>query len=564
MIAALLLAARVAVIVTGPDPSAADVQAAIEARLSHDGAIELTGADALTVKPGPTPPLDPATKQKANDLLAKVRADYVQDKLVDALDGLATLAAIQGQNSALVPLADRVIVKVWRTAVLLAMQDKERAAFEARAALELQPDLVIDLDTFRPSLADFFDSQRPSVSKVQVAIEGLPAGAQLFVDGIPVPGTRLTLGAGTHIFEARAPGRRTATRTRDIGSDLSLPMHLALALDPASEAQARDGVAADKEPRGLAAKLKADVLVLATAGPEIHVSVWKRGGSSKGGPFTGPEPAAEWVAGALAPAPVATPTPVARVEPNGITGSSDYPVSLGWAFASRSRALADASGDRYSGSFVGSGPSVSGEGTAGPLVTAIQASWIRYTSSSVNRPDLTRSDVGGGTQIDARAGAGGRVRFGPEWNAAPQALARLDFVYQQYHAHDIHDASGALGIFPSLNRNAVELVIGGRMPMRPITAGGELGIGLWSSERERPSGTTGTSPADRLPALSWRIDAGWRIRDDMELGAAYHGEYRVIGFHGTAHAPVGTGTIEDARRRENVQSITLFLRRPFK
>ena len=566
---------RVGVVTVGEDAAAAgDLQRAIELRLSASRKAEVVGAAeiAAVLPAGPgstapaTRPLDPAVQKEAASLLREATDAYYQDRAAIALDRLGALAALH-ERAAAFPVADRVRMRLWRTAVFLALRDTAQAEAEALTALNLDPDLVVDLNEFRPSVRDAVERVRArGLRAATIVVPGLPSGATLELDGRPVTPPFKAL-SGRHELTARAPGRRDVKRIFEAGSsDLSVPMYLPVATDGPTETALTALATSSQPPREarevaerIASRLDLDWLIVAVGrtndargialssdGDVFHASPVASGNAAYAN-------LAAWFdqrilaepAVAATPRPTRTPGPV-QAGPGGVVGSRALAITAngGLVWSSRNRRLSGDGGSGFDVSFGGVGPRVTVDASLGAPFAHVEAAWITYGISTldVTLPDGSKSDVDGGTTTFARLQAGWRHAFTPgEPDAGPSVYAALGGSWESHAANDVRQpGSGDLGLLASYQRTAVEVALGGRMPLNaplsPAISGG-LVVAPTSTWSETPSNTSGRKPSPAF-AFGWSLGVAAKPSDRLTVSLDYTGSMRSIAFEGTAKAPL--------------------------
>lgn len=614
----LLLATppRAGVIVVGNDAATTgSLQRALEMRLESVPQLSVRGGAAAAAAIGAkTPPaaMDPVASRRGAELLDAASRAYYEDRLVDALDGLAAVAA-HYDRTPFVPTADRVKLLLWRTAVLLALQDQNKAEAEARAALVLQPQLQVDTRIFRPSLGKLVDEIRArGLPTAKVLLDGLPAGAEARIDDRLVVDGRATIPVGKHRLLVRGPGFTDLERVFEIASDSVLPACPPVALDPMLGARLLAMV-----PRGesdlrvfekLAERLDVDTLVLAAArtepASESRAVVWTRtGGPPAASPVfpawaDGQTQLAEWVAQRLiaaagtgtsasstvvpvttpplattTPRPVATATPVAVAVATPRPGRTPAPPAVGRpprrtarsaaaltaeggiAIASRARDV-KGGGAGYASSFVGAGPRVAAGFGYGALAGELEISHVSYAFSrlNVNLPSAERTTVDGGSTTFARLAGGRRIALGGDPEGGISVLPSLGLFFESHQGNDLKEDGAKLGVFPSQQRLGVDLRVDGRVPAGPVAILAGVGITPFSTWSESPSGATGTSPVPGV-VPAWRLGADHRPNDRLAVGVLYSGELRTAKFKGEATPPLSP-PVTNAQVTELLHTLT--------
>lgn len=278
-------ATKTAVLVVGGDAAeAGELQSLLDARLSRVQGISALKAAEVAFLVGSTG--DRIAREKrgdAEDLLQTARRATAEDRLADALESLAELEALQ-ERARGVPVAERVALRSWRASIFLALDDRDRAAAEARQLLALQPYMQVDTTVFRPSVASLVDEVRSGgLPDATVRVEGLPAKAKVTVDERPA-GAKFEVITGRHWVTISAPRFRTVERAIDVHEHRSLEANLAIAFEERTRDVLGAAVGARPFARGdraplerLAQKLGVDALVIASAGDPARAALWWKG-----------------------------------------------------------------------------------------------------------------------------------------------------------------------------------------------------------------------------------------------------------------------------------------------
>lgn len=528
---------RVGVIAVGADAAAAgELQRELELRLAAAPRVTLHGGNDLAPAIGRAGTATPASgpdaqkMREAADLLQKASDAYYEDRAAFALDRLGALAALH-ERTGNFPVGERVRLLLWRTAVFLALKDEPQAETEALAALTLNPELKVDLNEFRPSVKEIVEKVRGrGLRMVTVVVNGLSAGATLRLDDRAVS-PRFQAPIGKHRLVASAMGRRDVGRTFDAAGDLSIPMTLPIALEPALETTL-SGIVWRGQPSsqdapiltGLATRLGVDWLVVAAtrtdpASESRVVLISLAGGSS----FASPQLAigsgtnaalATWtdsrlasdLTGAIAAVAVATPSPVStatpaptatpvavavaiatprprpaptaapRVPPARRRAASGENVVLGARggvlWLDRTRTISGG-GESFTTEFGGVGPRITADASRGMFFGEVEAAFLSYGISTldVKLPDGSKTTVSGGSSLVARLGGGWRHAFGDgDWDGSTVVRAGLGLVRETHSAEDVKDSSNQpLRLLTSYDRNGLELRVDGRLPFPDVT-----------------------------------------------------------------------------------------------
>ncbi|HVO30843.1 MAG TPA: hypothetical protein VMV18_08905, partial [bacterium] len=546
-------------------------------RITLKGANDLAGSLARPSSGTATQAaMDPAAAREAAVLFQKGSDAYYDDRSAFALDRFGALASLYDRTPG-VPVADRVRLLLWRTAVFLALKDEAQAESEALAALTLNPELKVDLNEFRPSVKDMVDRIRArGLHTATVMVTGLPAGATVTVDDRSVS-PRFVIPIGKHRITASAPGRRDVTRTFDASGDLSVPMTLPIALDPSLES-ALAGMVWRGQPSpsdvaalaNLAARTNADWLVVGGTrvdpAVESRVAVFSlaQGGPAYASPQIPNGPGANaalcaWVDARLqsevaGPAVAPTPTQVAVVaptprpsprstpRPSVESRSSEQAVAFdvygGLLWKDRSRTLS--AGRSFTTAFGGVGPRVGVDATREELFGLFEAALVNYDISTldVTLPDnTTHETVKGGSSTNARLELGWRHAFNQgDWEGDPQVRVGAGILYESLAAEDVKDVGGAkLGLLSSYTREALEISADGRYPISAPSWSPAVLVGLrvspFGAVSESPSGTTGKSPS-MGPGVDWRVGGVATPMPRLQIEVGYEGGMRSTKFKG--------------------------------
>lgn len=600
--------ARVGVIVVGGDRAATGTaQRTLEVRVATLPSTTLrTAGEIAPVIANRAPPArtaDPVARKKAADLIAEASRAYYEDRLVEALDRLSAAGAVL-ELAPRVPVEDRVRLLLWRAAVLLALQSRDKAEAEARAALALSPQLTVDVSVFRPSLATLVEEQRArALPAATILFDGIPPGAELRVDdrtGSP----RMALVPGRHWLWLRAPGFHEVERPFEIAADVVIPAAMPLALEEGVDRAltaivARGDVPPEMRPalERLADRLQVDALVLAAmrgdpAADARGLVWWRANARATASPTfaattAGLAQLADWAAAHVAsdrpatvgaavattasPTPAATPAtasattvrpprtgtprpPRSRV---GTVGAFTWGADAGFAVVSRTRRI-QGGGSGFSSGFTGVGPRLALDARMGALQADLGVSYVSYAMSrlDVNLPSQGRTTIDGGATLTVDAVVGWRFDFGGDPDASAVAIGAGGF-FEQHDAKDIVDGGTALGLFPSETRLGALVRVDGRYRVGNVSGGplfvtGALGIAPFTTWSESPAGTSGrdarTAPVPSLSAgLRWQPGR-------LGVAVAYAGEIRNATFSGDAAAPLDPA-IRDARLTQTLHGV---------
>lgn len=581
---------RVAVVCIGDDPvTTGACQREVETRFVAPKFALRDAPDlaaSIASRTPPADPSDPSERRRAAEMLEAGAKAYYDDKLVDALDRLAAVQALHERASG-ISTDERIKLLLWRTAVFLALGDRPKAEAEARGALILSPSLQVDLSVFRPSVKSLVDEIRAAgLPSATILFSGTPPGADVKIDGRPVT-DRMQVPLGRHRLVARAPGFLEVERSIEVSGDASIPLAMPLFLDPHLEkllvAIAEKGVVSADGKRTLdrvAEKARVDAVVLALvrtrATPaDARVLVYWRASlapSSAGTPqatsvaaiadlaFARADATAPAAIAAMRklPGAVAARTPAPPPPPSGERSRLALAARGDIAIVSRERAVDSEDGAGFSSGFVGIGPRVAVDLSRGTLIGEVEGSFVSYSLSTldVNLPDGGRSTVTGGSTVAARAGAG--VRWPARESIALVGLAGI--AWEAHRGDDIRDG-GAVGLFPSETRIAIDVRGAVHADVSRFTLVAGAGLSPWSQTSEAPSGTTGRDPSSAI-APSWQLGAHLEPRRGWNAGLVYEGELRTTTYSGAADLPLDP-PLTDVSVRQTLHTVVLTLRRSF-
>ncbi len=485
---------RVAVIGLGPAATAGELQRTVETRLVAGRRLTLVD---LAGARGDDPPVDPATLREVTTLFQQASDAYYEDRSAVALDRLSAIALIL-EKSGSFPLAERIRLLLWRTAVFLALNDQAQAESEALAALSLDPKLVVDLQEFRPSLKEAIDRIRRKHRFTPIAVDGLPPRSWVKLDGRTV-GPTFHATAGRHTLAVAAPGRREVTRTFQVpsppgpaessgdartGEPMALVMALPSAIDPpvevAFDALLWRGAPGPDDAVLLAAFASRGVdwlVLVGTRGemPEVRAAIVALDGSARAtaNKFT----AAEAAGGALAAwteqklrvgievrAPGAEPRgagsegrggdgrAISDRSPGGrgpvppresakarARGAVDVDAEGGGLFVLRTRSLRGRDWGPFDSSFNGAGPRARVAAGWRALFLEADAMLLSYSFSSleVDLPNGEPGTTDGGSSHRVRASVGGRWR--PKGANGPSLAASVGTIAETHRSNDFED-----------------------------------------------------------------------------------------------------------------------------
>lgn len=231
---------------------------------------------------------------------------------------LVELAEIKRQLSEPSPAnyAAHVEVALWRAAVLERTWANagrhEPAPAElreaVRAALHLDPDVRVPMETFWPQFADLVECERRTLPRIEFHIRGLPPTAAVTLDGRAI-GRRADVFPGTYQLRVSADGYLTHTETIDLRETADRTLRLSPSLPPATAVSIGTALQRDDVDsvlplaRQLAGFERADVIVIVEVEPERGRATVDRGKRRSRSPFLDHRGLVDWIAGvAVAPA----------------------------------------------------------------------------------------------------------------------------------------------------------------------------------------------------------------------------------------------------------------------
>ncbi len=278
-------ATKTAVLVVGGEPAdAGAMQTLLDARLSRvRGIAALSASEVAFLVGSDEGRIARESRGEAEDLLQAARRATAEDRLADALESLAELEALQDRSRG-VPVADRVALRSWRVSIFLSLEDRDRAAQEARQLLALSPYVQVDTSVFRPSVASLVDEVRSAgLPDATVHVEGLPPKAKVVVDERPA-GQKFEVITGRHWVTISAPRFRSVERAIDVLANQTLTAELAPSFDQATRDVLGAAVGARPWERSdraslekLAQRLGVDALVIATVDDPARAALWWKG-----------------------------------------------------------------------------------------------------------------------------------------------------------------------------------------------------------------------------------------------------------------------------------------------
>ena len=568
MMVAALAAPPAALVVTSQDTAGAGaLQRRLEAKLAGSVIPAEVLAKRLAVA-ARAPSTDPVLQREAERLFEATQKAFYGGNLDDAVARIADLDKLTLDTPAL-PMRERGRMLLWRAAVFLEVPVTKAAAdAPVREALALVPDLVVDERSFPPQLVALATRTRKSLRRVTLTISGLPAGAAMRVDDLDLPAPAIagapfvvSVPGGRHRLQAWAAGFDTATIAVEVPLDVTLTLHLPLALDPADAlalAESATGTAADERLAALARKLDVGVLAVVTqrsVGATIAAFVW-RGTIERAPAFpataAGEDSLALWLAQRLASKSSSKPPRPPRARGDGALALTPAVAAIG---AVRTYDVAG-KGSGYSAMFGGAGLRASGVGTWRSVLATAEASYVSYALSpaTADLADGRRATGNGGSTTTFLAAGGWRLQ---STGFSPYAVAGASL--EQHTANDLVTSGGSLHFFPSHRRVALEVLAGVTWPRSFGVLQGRVMVQPYSTYEESPS-ANGGSPSPQI-GVGWELGLE-RPRGAWLLSARARGERRSVDFRGTADAPLSP-SVRDARVTETNHSLLITAGRKF-
>lgn len=584
IIAAIFAASRIAVISVGTDPiPSGQLQQGVESRLVALPSVELKDAGVIAVEIGvkgeggiATAP-DPDKREKLETLLEAARQSSRNGDYDDALEQLVLAEGLVDPVST----DDRVRILLQRSAVLLKMDDRDKAAASARTALELQPDLAVDLGVFPPSVNSLVSEVRATLPvRYTIELQHVPANARVLLDGRAVGG-RFAASPGRHKLRVASPGFRTIDLVLDVSKNASVDAALPIALEKTLETAlfeqmwSTDPAAKERTAaRDLAARLNVDGLVLigsrSTPSAEARaLVVWTKsaeppevGPTKPTSQAAGRSALTEWIAAHVEKGPARG--PIGVLEPSRRPRSpAAWNFRGGLAMTSRHRTVSGLGGAGFETDFVGAGPLVFGEMRKRGFTMQLEAGSQQYGSRRVNRPEGGKATLPGGTGIRGRFGLG--YGLGADWLRVTALVGpRVD----QFGSATTGTENAELGLHPSqiwVNGYGRLEVTGLVRERWSFHAAGMYGVPGLSDVSENPENTTGdfegASPGT-FSSVVFEAGLGWQPVERLWVGGELAHETRTVLFEGAVNAPF-TPQIVDAKDRQTIDTFQVFGRYRF-
>lgn len=582
-LAVVLATSRIAVVSVGGDPATTgQLQRGVETRLVALPSVELMDAGAIAAQIGVKPAepisagMDAEARKKVDDLLETARQDSRNGEYEEALGRLHAAEALLDEAAT----EDRVRLFLQKSAVLLKMDDHDKAASAARSALELQPDLVVDLGVFPPSVNSLVGEVRATVPlRYTIELENVPALARVVVDGRKV-GRRFAATPGRHKLSVASPGFRTLDTVLDVSRNATIDASLAIALPGPQETAlfeqvwaADAGTKSRPAARDLAATLAVDGIVLvgsrtAPSSDARALVVWRSGerapelSPAKPSVAAGRTALIEWIAQRVE-AGGPRPGPVVEV-PRRPRTPAVIDVRGGLAIVSRHREVSGTGGAGFETRFTGAGPRVTAEARKRRWTARLEVATIQFGSTRVNRPE------GGNATIDG--GLGTNVQLGFGYTFGSDTLRVTPTVGPYFDRIEGKDAQSSSGKALHLHPGQIWFDASGRLEIastflerwRVIAAGTYHPGG--GTVFESPQNTTGDFEIPRagVNGNGWIAELGvaWKPIERLWMGLDLAHTQRSVRFRGTADAPF-TPPIVDATDEQTIDLLQVSARYRF-
>ncbi len=524
---------RTAVVVVGDAGAAPTIADAVVRRLTAVEAVEFLGV-ARVALPTPSPTSGSAAHPGTAGAIDRFYANQFEA-------ALAELAAIQRQLADSSPAnhAARLDAALWRAAIL------ERTWADAgrsepvpvelreavRAALRLDPDVRIPMETFWPRFADLVESERRLLPRVEFQIRGLPPTAAVFLDGRAI-GRRADVIPGTYQLRVSADGYLTHTETLDLRDNVERTLRLSPSLSTATAVAVRTGLRRDdvdsalRLARQLIGFDRAEVVVLVEIEPQQGRAVMDRGNRNSRSPVLDHRSLVDWIASAVV---------AASIEP---TDRWQWNLSARLGFASVGTSFS------WSNSSISSGRSGGGVAFG---ISGQRSRWLARMEVKLARDAVVAVPQSRSVEPAPTTGRPGWLGTA-EWSAGARVgTDRFDFVPRLRMGLRSH-RTGTL-VYPggddplTSGYTAIGLGLGGLFRVRPTTrlsieaafAVDPLAIYLESPSRGGTANPPEVASASVLTAL--RLGAGWV----GELGASYDRiEVQYVGMPPTHVTPAPT------------------------
>ena len=548
------------IVVHDDDRIAGEVQQRLESKVGVSSDIRLRPSSSLVVS---TVAREDGTAKRVEAILTKAKDAYWEEQLDLAL---TLVREAEGElRESRYHSFDTARISQWRAALLLAKQDEFAADRETRAALAIAPDMQVDLDIFRPSVAKLFERIRAATPQgVAVSIAGAPAGARFWIDE-RIVGARTVVTPGAHRLHVEANGYRTLDHAIDVTSSVTIQAGMAPALPAKTSAiliAFAGGKTLDDNDRAtlseLLARSKADaVAVVARSENGLRARTFD---GKQAVPPSGavPQTAAgessrvEWSLASVGGAPAGR--AAARME---------WSAQAGVVAASRSWELRSADGGRLSLGYSGSGAGLDLRARQRAVRIEASGAYVDFGSKK-EQVDLgaTQATAAGGSMLSGRIGAGyelsaGRVAIVPG----------IAFALDHFDSAHLRDQDGDLGLLPSMQRVALDAQARVDLPLslvpnaRPAVFSLHGAVSPWSSWRTTPAKSLGESSTGDV-SFGWGASMNVGLPKQWATRIAYDGHRRSVTFDGTGSAPVDP-TVRDARGVEVRHAVSVSFGRDF-
>ena len=555
---------RVAIVAVGPDGELTGrLQETLETAIDDEKRTVL-GAVAIgqiLQTPSAPPQVNVSARRRWLRLMERATQAYFEDRMSDAQVDLSQADSLQ--QTGVVPVEDRVRLRLSEAAVYQAINNTSRARQSIHEALTLQPELRVSLNDYPPSFVKIVDDVRRDLRFIDVTVEGLPRGSRLEVDDRSSD-SRFRVPAGRHVILATGEGLRTQRLVIDIDEPKALRIYPAVALSDSIAARLQRAATSGDDVNdddlqlmsSMIDKLQVDTLVLGAVIPaaDSSVLVYKRGAKIQ-----------SFRVGSTRPADLRT---VATQAADAlVTRTSILPPEAPWEVTSGA-ALRLAYNQRnvtgdgdagFSSGFFGGGANASLEARKALLLARADVSITTYeiTPSKFNLPGGGQSRAGGGTSIFARAGVGGTFETG-----SVQLAATLNPWIDSLSVEDLQGTSGPLGLLVGHFGFGLDFGAHASVPAGPVVVGGDVFLTVLGVYKENPTGVTGDNPSVAL-ALSPRVTVAqastsstWRWYLTAERRAL------ALRFEGSAIAPVAP-PVDDAKVSESAVVVSFGFQRAF-
>ena len=530
------------VVVQGDGLAAGRAQADIERELRAKGVVVRSATDLVADigAPAEALPSAPRAVEAAQARCSDAEAAFLRGELgaarASAEAALKALARVPVE----VGFDERVRATLWRAAALRQGGNVAAATSVIRGLLhELDPAPRVSTDVFPPDFVGFVEAERIAVKTRPVKLDGLPASAQIWVNGRPVESNPFPVairrGNSPNRIVVRAPGYRTIQYELPVTPPSEISMPMALALPSEREAELSAALAKDGDDAMLEALAKrteaAGVVVAQVRGRDL------RGWFHRSGHSTG-ELSSRSASGIAAEVvAIFRPAPISQT----VLTSAGMEVSF-WQ-----RRF----GDLYTIPLSGTGPRLTVDVDWRNVLAAAEVSYVSYAFTPIEaRIEPGSTGVPGGTQkgeggTAVRASAA--VGYGLEIQDRLSLGALVGARVEQYSMKTMR-VEVAPGRFEPLvgshSWSGAEVRVRGVYATSPIRVSLAAGMVLGGRYRERPAKTSGSDPT-AAPAPFWQLGGTYSRSDALTFGLSYYGEARTIAFEGTPRVDRETSNDSD-------------------